>query len=348
VAADTVLGVELITERLLIAESNVLYRDLDTLSRCIAKRTSPQVHVKDEERVMTHLEVFFSAALMAIEALAIALVLTALLWNAPLEGLANPMHTPNAAKAPWYFLGLQEMLHYFPPVGASVLVPGLVVIALIVIPYFNITVEAEGIWPKGRARLVRVFGIVVMLRRIFLAVFQVGVALVPTLIIIAPPMYGAASQVEPGTATGFRRSLVHGPLSYWIMTWFVFRTHRTHRDWTFFPGRDGHGCCPGRVHCNEGQTATSRGSSSQIARAFGSASLILLVLLAIAPPKNHFNQSLAAPLAIAKAAATTVAEARNTTEQSRRPQSGARCHLARWLPAMPHHQAAGRYFNPAR
>jgi hypothetical protein len=52
VAADTVLGVELGTERLLIAESNFLYRDLDTLSRCIAKRTSPQVHVKDEERVI--------------------------------------------------------------------------------------------------------------------------------------------------------------------------------------------------------------------------------------------------------------------------------------------------------
>jgi hypothetical protein len=57
VAADTVLGVEVSTGRLLIAESNFLYRDLDTLSRCIAKRTSPQVHVKDEDRVMTYLEV---------------------------------------------------------------------------------------------------------------------------------------------------------------------------------------------------------------------------------------------------------------------------------------------------
>ena len=69
----------------------------------ITKRTSPQVRVKDEDRVMTYPEVFFRAA-VAIEVLAIALVVISLRWNAPLEELANPMHTPNPAKAPWYFL----------------------------------------------------------------------------------------------------------------------------------------------------------------------------------------------------------------------------------------------------
>ena len=68
------------------------------------------------------------------------------------RGLADPMHTPNPAKAPWYFLGLQELLHYFPPVVAGVLIPGLVVLALIVIPYFNINVEAEGFWLRDRQR----------------------------------------------------------------------------------------------------------------------------------------------------------------------------------------------------
>ncbi len=67
-----------------------------------------------------------------------------LFWDAPLEGLADPMQTPNPAKAPWYFLGLQELLHYFPPVVGGVLIPTLVVIALIVIPYFNVNVEAAG------------------------------------------------------------------------------------------------------------------------------------------------------------------------------------------------------------
>ena len=199
----------------------------------ITKRTSPQVRVKDEDRVMTYPEVFFRAA-VAIETLAIALVITALLWDAPLEGLADPMHTPNPAKAPWYFLGLQEMLHYFPPVVAGVLVPGLVVMALIVIPYFNINIEAEGMWMKDKARRLRIFGIVVVLFSVFLAVFHVWVALVPTLI-MAALMYMAA-QTDPQTATGYRRSLVSKPLSFWIMTWFLFELVVLTVIGTFFRG----------------------------------------------------------------------------------------------------------------
>ena len=199
----------------------------------ITKRTSPQVRVKDEERVMTYPEVFFRAV-VAVEALAIALVVTALLWDAPLEGLADPMHTPNPAKAPWYFLGLQEMLHYFPPVVAGVLIPGLVIMALIVIPYFNINIEAEGMWTKNKSRRLRIFGIVVVLFCIFLAVFHVWVALVPTLI-IAALMY-VASQADPQSATGFRRSLVRKPLSYWIMTWFLFELVVLTVIGTFFRG----------------------------------------------------------------------------------------------------------------
>src|SRR5208337_1840295 len=169
----------------------------------ITKRTSPQVRVKDEERVMTYPEVFFRAV-VAIEVLAIGLVVTSLLWDAPLEGLADPMHTPNPAKAPWYFLGLQELLHYFPPVVAGVLIPGLVVMALIIIPYFNINVEAEGLWLRDKAKRLRVFCI-------FLAVFDVWVALVPT-VIVAVFMFLTA-QTDPHTAQGFRRWLLGKPLS---------------------------------------------------------------------------------------------------------------------------------------
>src|SRR5664279_2989053 len=148
----------------------------------ITKRTSPQVHVKDEDRVMTYPEVFFRAA-VAIE-----------------------------AKAAWYFLGLQEMLHYFPPVVAGVLVPGLVVMALIVIPYFKINVEAEGLWLRDRARRLRIFGIVVVLFCIFLVVFDVWVALVPTLIVASFMLL--AAQTDPQNSQGFRRWLVRKPLSF--------------------------------------------------------------------------------------------------------------------------------------
>ena len=60
---------------------------------------------------------------IAFQLLTIVLVLMALFWDAPLEQLANPFLTPNPAKAPWYFLGLQELLHYFPPIVAGVLIP---------------------------------------------------------------------------------------------------------------------------------------------------------------------------------------------------------------------------------
>ena len=86
--------------------------------------------------------------------LAIVLVLVALFWDAPLEQLANPLLTPNPAKAPWYFLGLQELLHYFPPLVAGVLLPTLVVLALVVIPYFDVNIEGEPLWAhRSRRRL---------------------------------------------------------------------------------------------------------------------------------------------------------------------------------------------------
>src|SRR5208282_2030405 len=148
----------------------------------VTRRTSAQVRVTDEEVVQTFPEVLFRAV-VAIEVLAVALVWMALLFNAPLEGIADPSHTPNPAKAPWYFLGLQEMLHYFPPVVAGVLVPGLVVIALIVIPYFNINVEAEGVFVKDRTRRLAIFYAISIGLLIFLVVFDVYVALAPTVII---------------------------------------------------------------------------------------------------------------------------------------------------------------------
>ena len=78
------------------------------------------------------------------------LVVIGLFWDAPLEQLANPMVTPNPAKAPWYFLGLQELLHYFPPVVAGILIPTLVVLGLVVIPYSKVNIEGRPFWDEPR------------------------------------------------------------------------------------------------------------------------------------------------------------------------------------------------------
>ncbi len=199
----------------------------------VTRRTSAQVKAETEEQIQTFPGVLFRAA-VAIQLLAVALVWIALMFNAPLEGLADPSHTPNPAKAPWYFLGLQEMLHYFPPVVAGVLVPGLVVMALIVIPYFNINIEADGFFLKDRQRRLRVFYAVAVLLSIFLGWFHVIVALVPTLIMAG--LMIVASQSSPQSSSALRRYLAGRPLSFWVMTWFLFELAVLTAVGTFFRG----------------------------------------------------------------------------------------------------------------
>ncbi len=199
----------------------------------ITRRTSAQVKAETEDQIQTFPEVLFRAA-VAIEVLAVVLVWISLMFNAPLEGLADPSHTPNPAKAPWYFLGLQEMLHYFPPVVAGVLVPGLVVMALIVIPYFKVNIEADGLFLKDREKRQRIFYVVAATLSIFLLVFKVYVALAPTLIMAGVMLVAAYSC--PQSTSAFRRYLAARPLSYWVMTWFLFELVLLTAIGTFFRG----------------------------------------------------------------------------------------------------------------
>jgi menaquinol-cytochrome c reductase cytochrome b/c subunit len=80
--------------------------------------------------------------LLAVEFVS-ALALTAFLFvfsvfvNAPLLTLANPNQTPNPSKAPWYFLGLQELLSMFHPMVAGVTIPGVGIFLLILAPYID-------------------------------------------------------------------------------------------------------------------------------------------------------------------------------------------------------------------
>jgi len=183
----------------------------------VTRRTSPAVKAQDDPVVMTYPEVALRAAI-AIEALLLLLSLISLLWDAPLEGLADPVQTPNPAKAPWYFLGLQELLHYFPPVVAGVLIPTLVVLALIIIPYFHVNVEAEGFWVSKRDQKMRILAIVTVALSVLLIWFDVYAVLIPTLLTVSLMYLASRQGPSPGR---FKKWLSARPLPFWIMTWFL-------------------------------------------------------------------------------------------------------------------------------
>ena len=71
--------------------------------------------------------------------------MVSLLFNAPLEEPVNVMHPPNPAKAPWYFLGLQEMVSYSAFWG-GIGIPGLMVALLLCVPYID---RGTGAWDAG-------------------------------------------------------------------------------------------------------------------------------------------------------------------------------------------------------
>lgn len=217
----------------------------------ITRRSSPHVHPQDEPRVMTY-PTALAKFIIALEVAFLILVWWSLVANAPLEGIADPMHTPNPAKAPWYFLGLQDLLHYFPPVVAGVLIPGLVVAALIVIPYFNINIEGRSIWAKPSHRpwimaAVPIFTVVIFLLfavpqfthgdgslpRLdrFLDLF---VPIVPTLLVGGALLL--SSRFSPQSSKAFSRWLAGRPLSFWIMTWFLVELAVLTVVGTFFRG----------------------------------------------------------------------------------------------------------------
>jgi hypothetical protein len=82
--------------------------------------------------------------LFVIIAGTVFLIVWAIFFKAPLEEPANPTWAPNPAKAPWYFLGLQEMLVYFDPWMAGVVLPGIILVGLIALPFIDFNPKGNG------------------------------------------------------------------------------------------------------------------------------------------------------------------------------------------------------------
>jgi len=103
----------------------------------------PYEKTESDEKLFTWPDLVYTEMLCMI-ALTIIMTVWSIGLRAPLEEAANPTTSPNPAKAPWYFLGLQEMLVYFDPWLAGVVLPTLIVVGLMAIPYIDTNPRGNG------------------------------------------------------------------------------------------------------------------------------------------------------------------------------------------------------------
>lgn len=179
----------------------------------------PPVDASDEPEVMSMPHLFLREGI-ALVGISLFLVVLAILADAPLEEIANPQKTPNPAKAPWYFLGLQELLHYYPPIFSGVLLPGLVVISLVVIPYFNVNLKREAFWRTDAQRKMGwLWAVVAALSLVFLftSAHPVWPILIPLWIVAVLMTLPALAHREGG----WIHWLGDRSLAFWVFLWFL-------------------------------------------------------------------------------------------------------------------------------
>jgi len=108
----------------------------------------------------------------------VGLAVWSIVIDAPLEEAANPTKTPNPSKAPWYFLGLQDILVYFDPWFAGVIAPVLIIVGLMLIPYLDVNPKGNGYYTYAERKLaiwVYSFGFIVLwIALIIMGVFLRG------------------------------------------------------------------------------------------------------------------------------------------------------------------------------
>jgi hypothetical protein len=106
-------------------------------------RGLPPMEKENDEKVLVWPDLVYTE-LICMVAVSAFLLLWAIFLPAPLEEPASSVKTPNPSKAPWYFLGLQEMLVYFDPWYAGVVLPSLVVFGLMAMPYLDFNKKGNG------------------------------------------------------------------------------------------------------------------------------------------------------------------------------------------------------------
>ena len=121
------------------------------------ERGDPVDEKVEEDRVWVWPDLVYTE-LICLILCSVLLVVWSIVLKAPLEQPANAAATPNPSKAPWYFLGLQEMLVYFDPWLAGVVLPSLIIVGLMAIPYIDTNPNGNGYYTfKERKAEITIF-----------------------------------------------------------------------------------------------------------------------------------------------------------------------------------------------
>ena len=131
--------------------------------RRIAKGEGP-IEKAESDRVWVWPDLVYTE-LISLILCSVVLIVWSIVLKAPLEQPANRAVTPNPSKAPWYFLGLQEMLVYFDPWLAGVVLPGLIIVGLIAIPYIDKNPKGNGYYTFAERKVeitMFLFGFVIL------------------------------------------------------------------------------------------------------------------------------------------------------------------------------------------
>lgn len=117
------------------ATTTATVKERVTVAERLTKLVPDKVHTWP---YLVRLEMLVGTVVMAF------MTIWSIVVDAPLEEPANPTKTPNPSKAPWYFLGLQEVLVYFDAWFAGVVLPALIIVGLMVVPYVDINPKGNG------------------------------------------------------------------------------------------------------------------------------------------------------------------------------------------------------------
>ncbi len=118
----------------------------------LEKGLKPEEYNDPDDKVLVWPDLVY-IEFIALILFTVFLIVWSILVPAPLEEPANPAATPNPSKAPWYFLGLQEMLVYFDPWLAGIIFPMFIIIGMCAIPYIDVNKNGNGYYSFKERRI---------------------------------------------------------------------------------------------------------------------------------------------------------------------------------------------------